>query len=114
VVPCRTPDDGRKEHPKHVEETCSEIRYRLLSAASCWKLIYIRSTQHSVNVNLRKTMCDDNHANYTDSLIRNRRLNFPMNYLDAMFGAESRRKACIWHHYAALQYFTLNKELRDN
>jgi hypothetical protein len=37
-----TPDDGRKEHPKHVEESCSEVKYRLLSAASCWKLIYIR------------------------------------------------------------------------
>jgi hypothetical protein len=29
----RTPDDGRKEHPKHVEESCSEIKYILLSAA---------------------------------------------------------------------------------
>jgi hypothetical protein len=38
----RTPDDGRKEHPKHVEKSCSEIKYRLVSAASRWKLIYIR------------------------------------------------------------------------
>jgi hypothetical protein len=42
----RTPDDGRKEHPKHVEESCSEINYRLLHAASCWKLIYIRLVMH--------------------------------------------------------------------
>jgi hypothetical protein len=37
-----TPDDGCKEHPKHVERSCSEIKYRLLTAASRWKLIYIR------------------------------------------------------------------------
>jgi hypothetical protein len=37
----RTPDDGYKEHPKHVQKSCSEIKYRLLSVASRWKLIYI-------------------------------------------------------------------------
>jgi hypothetical protein len=37
-----TPDDGRKEHPKHIERSCSEIKYRLLTAASCWKLKNIR------------------------------------------------------------------------
>jgi hypothetical protein len=42
----RTPDDGRKEHPKHAEKSCSEIKYRLLTAASCWKLIYIRLVMH--------------------------------------------------------------------
>jgi hypothetical protein len=42
----RTPDEGHKEHPKHVEESCSEIKYRLLSAASLWKLIYIRLVMH--------------------------------------------------------------------
>jgi hypothetical protein len=36
-----TPDDGCKEHPKRVERSCSEIKYRLLTAAFCWKLIYI-------------------------------------------------------------------------
>jgi hypothetical protein len=36
-----TPDDGCKENPKHVERYCSEIKYRLLTAASRWKLIYI-------------------------------------------------------------------------
>jgi hypothetical protein len=38
----RTPDDGCKEHPKHVEKSCSGIKYRLLSVASRWKLMYIR------------------------------------------------------------------------
>jgi hypothetical protein len=42
----RTPDDGRKEHPKHVEKSCSEIKYTLLNAASRWKLIYIRLVMH--------------------------------------------------------------------
>jgi hypothetical protein len=42
----RTPDDGCKEHPKHVEKSCSEIKYRLLSVASRWKLIYIRLVMH--------------------------------------------------------------------
>jgi hypothetical protein len=42
----RTPDDGCKEHPKHVQKTCSEIKYRLLTAASRWKLIYIRLAMH--------------------------------------------------------------------
>jgi hypothetical protein len=42
----RTPDDGRKEHTKHVEKSCSEIKCRLLSAASHWKLIYIRLVMH--------------------------------------------------------------------
>jgi hypothetical protein len=47
----RTPDDGRKDHPKHVEKSCSEIKYRLLSAASRWKLIYIRLVMHgTINV----------------------------------------------------------------
>jgi hypothetical protein len=41
-----TPDDGCKEHPKDVERSCSEIKYRLLSAASRWKLIYIRLVMH--------------------------------------------------------------------
>jgi hypothetical protein len=51
----RTPDVGRKEHPKHVEEICSEIKYRLLSAASCWKLIYIRLVMHgTMNVKFAK------------------------------------------------------------
>jgi hypothetical protein len=36
-----TPDDGCKEHPKHVERSYSEIKYSLLTAASRWKLIYI-------------------------------------------------------------------------
>jgi hypothetical protein len=27
-------------HPKHVERSCSEIKYGLLTAASRWKLIY--------------------------------------------------------------------------
>jgi hypothetical protein len=42
----RTPDDGCKEHPKRVEKSCSEIKYRLLAAASRWKLIYIRLVMH--------------------------------------------------------------------
>jgi hypothetical protein len=42
----RTPDDGCKEHPKHVEISCSEIKYRLLSVAPRWKLIYIRLVMH--------------------------------------------------------------------
>jgi hypothetical protein len=33
---------GAKEHPKYVERSCSEIKYRLLNAASHWKLIYIK------------------------------------------------------------------------
>jgi hypothetical protein len=37
----RTPDDGCKEHPKHVQKSGSEIKYRLINAASRWKLIYI-------------------------------------------------------------------------
>jgi hypothetical protein len=37
----RTPEDGCKEHPKQVEKSCSEIKYRPLSVAFCWKLIYI-------------------------------------------------------------------------
>jgi hypothetical protein len=41
----RTPDDGCKEHPKHVEKSYSEIKYRLLGVASVWKLIYIKSFQ---------------------------------------------------------------------
>jgi hypothetical protein len=40
------PDDGCKEHPKHVEKSCSEIKYRLLTAASHLKLIYIRLVMH--------------------------------------------------------------------
>jgi hypothetical protein len=36
-----TSDDGCKEHPKHVERSCSEIKYTLLTAASRWKPIYI-------------------------------------------------------------------------
>jgi hypothetical protein len=36
-----TPDDGCKEHPKHVERSCSEIKYRLLTAAFRWKFIYV-------------------------------------------------------------------------
>jgi hypothetical protein len=48
-----TPDDGCKKHPKHVERSCSEIKYRLLSAASHWKLIYIRLMMHgTMNVKL--------------------------------------------------------------
>jgi hypothetical protein len=38
----RTLDDESKEHPKHVEESCNEIKCTLLTAASCWKLIYIK------------------------------------------------------------------------
>jgi hypothetical protein len=41
-----TPDDGCKEHPKHVERSCSEIKYRLLTAASLWKLTNIRFVMH--------------------------------------------------------------------
>jgi hypothetical protein len=41
-----TPDDGCKEHLKRVERSCSDIKYRLLTAASCWKLIYIRLVMH--------------------------------------------------------------------
>jgi hypothetical protein len=37
-----TPDDGCKELSKHVERSCSEIKYRLLTAASRWKLTYIK------------------------------------------------------------------------
>jgi hypothetical protein len=48
-----TPDDGCKEHPKHVERSCSEIKYRLLSAASRWKLVYIRLVMHgTMNANI--------------------------------------------------------------
>jgi hypothetical protein len=48
-----TPDDGCKEHPKHVERSCSEIKYRLQTAPSRWKLIYIRLVMHgTMNVNL--------------------------------------------------------------
>jgi hypothetical protein len=47
----RTPDDGRKEHPKHVEESCIELKYRVLSVASRGKMIYIRLVTHgTVNV----------------------------------------------------------------
>jgi hypothetical protein len=42
----RTPDDGCKEHPKHVEKSCNEIKYIQLSVASRWKLIYIRLVMH--------------------------------------------------------------------
>jgi hypothetical protein len=35
------PDDGCKEHPKHVERFCSEIKSKLLTAASLWKLTNI-------------------------------------------------------------------------
>jgi hypothetical protein len=38
-----TPDDGCKEQLKHVERSCSAIKYRLQTAASRWKLIYITS-----------------------------------------------------------------------
>jgi hypothetical protein len=49
-----TPDDGCKEHPKHAEKSCSEIKYRLLNAASRWKLIYIRLVRHgTMNVKLK-------------------------------------------------------------
>jgi hypothetical protein len=48
-----TPDDGCKEHPKHVERSCSEIKYRLPTAASRWKLIYIRLVMHGT-MNVKK------------------------------------------------------------
>jgi hypothetical protein len=51
-----TPDDGCKEHPKHVERSCSEIKYRLLTAASRWKLICTRLVMHgtmNVKYNIR-------------------------------------------------------------
>jgi hypothetical protein len=41
-----TPGDVCKEHPKHVERSCSEIKQSLLTAASRWKLIYIRLVMH--------------------------------------------------------------------
>jgi hypothetical protein len=52
----------------------------------------------------------NNYANYTDSFIGNRRLNLPINYLDAVFGTESRQQ----DHAAALQQLMFNKELKDN
>jgi hypothetical protein len=45
----KTPDDGCKEHPKHVEKSCCEIKYRLLSAESRWKLVYIISSNAELN-----------------------------------------------------------------
>jgi hypothetical protein len=35
----RTPDDGCKRHPKHVEGYCSKIKQRLLMFASRWSFI---------------------------------------------------------------------------
>jgi hypothetical protein len=60
----RTPDDGHKEHPKHVEKSCSEIKYRLLSAASRWKLIYIRLMMHGTMNVKRCTIFDYVASNY--------------------------------------------------
>jgi hypothetical protein len=48
-----TPDDGCKEHPKHVERSCSEIKHRLLTAASRWKLTNIRFVMHGA-MNVKK------------------------------------------------------------
>jgi hypothetical protein len=54
-----TPDDGCKEHPKHVERSCSKIKYRLLNAASRWKLIYIRLVMHgTMNVKYLLRCCN--------------------------------------------------------
>ena len=37
-----TPDDGCERHPKHVEWSCSKIKYWLLIVASCWTFIIYR------------------------------------------------------------------------
>jgi hypothetical protein len=58
-----TPDDGCKEHPKHVERSCSEIKYILLTATSCLKLIYIRLVMHgTMNVKFTVGLTEMDYA----------------------------------------------------
>jgi hypothetical protein len=53
-----TPDDGCKEHPKHVERFCSEIKYRLLTAATRWKLTNIRFVIYIPKYYVCNTACN--------------------------------------------------------
>jgi hypothetical protein len=65
----RTPDDGCKEHPKHVEKPSSKIKYRLLSAASRWKLIYMRLAMHGT-MNVKSWSMPERNERNKDSSVR--------------------------------------------
>jgi hypothetical protein len=72
------PEDGCKEHPKYLEKSCSEIKYRLQTAASRWKPIYIRLARHgTMNVKLASVLVRFNdYLNFLDTFSRNIQISY--------------------------------------